>query len=212
MLALLLSAASYDSAAAEIRAVEARQGGALFERLLESARAALAEGRYDDAITMAQRAAQAVVRVDRGRAMTTAATPITEPMFEALSRLMAAEAQGRSASVVAAREIYTAAETELANGNFTRADNLAERVIMTLSNVTPPARDEAFHKAPRININTATPYELWNIPDWSQERLRNFLWFRRDIGPIRSLDEFRYIPGFSADYIPYAELYFMVAP
>lgn len=211
LIALLVSQPIADRASAEreIASAESQATTALSRRLLESAREALAQGRYVDAIDFARRAAESGVRSGRVAAGTAVARPITEPMFEAISRLIAAENQMRGdARVIAARELYTAAEAELAAGNFAQADVLAGRVSLILGSGDATPRIQERERPQRLDVNSATPFELWKIPGFTQERLRNFLWFRRHIGPLRSLNEFRYIPGFDAEYVLFSQIYF----
>lgn len=199
-----------------IRAAEeeiARSGARspLLDRLVESARAAYAAGRYEDAIGTARRARMVAGR--RGRDAPQA-TPVarmyTEVQYEALERLVALENRGSNEpTVLAARELVDAAEAAMASGNVTQAENLSRRAILMMGAMPPPraARDTSDR---RVDLNRATREELARVPGMTAEMIRNLLWFRRWIGPLRSYGELRYVPAFDPEYLAIAERWLVV--
>lgn len=201
-----------------IRAAEEEiaRGGArspLLDRLLESARAAYAAGRYDDAIGTARRARMVAGR--RGREAPQA-TPVarlyTEVQYDALERLVALENRGSNEpTVLAARELVDAAEAAMASGNVTQAENLSRRAILMMAAMPPPraARDTGDR---RVDLNRATREELARVPGMTAEMIRNLLWFRRWIGPLRSYGELRYVPAFDPEFLAIAGRWLAVHP
>ncbi len=183
----------------------------LLEKVLDQARSAFSEGRYDDAIGYARRARVSAGRRGREAAKTTApASPVTAIMYEAIERLLAAENHRMSdARVVTARELVTAAEASLAANNVTQADQLSRRAIMILSTL-PLADVRAETTVLLIDPNEATALELLKVPGMTTDMTRNLIWFRRHIGPLRTIEELRYVPGFSREYLPTARAYMRI--
>lgn len=195
---------------------ELERGGArspLLDRLLESARASYAAGRYEDAISTARRAR--LVSGRRGReapANTVVARATTEVQYEALERLAALESRGvTNPTVLAARELVDAAEAAMTAGNITQADNLSRRAILMMA-AMPPPRVERETADRRIDVNRATREELARVPGMTSEMVRNLLWFRKWIGPVRSYAELRFIPGFDPEYLLVADRWMAVFP
>lgn len=199
------------SAEEELARAEARSP--LLDRLLESARAAYMAGRYEDAISTARRARLVAGRRGRATPQTTPAARLyTEIQYEALERLVALENRGASnPGVLAARELVDASEAAMVGGNVTQADNLARRAILMMAALPPPRleRDSADR---RLDLNRATREELKNVPGMTSEMIRNLLWFRRWIGPLRSYMDLRYIPEYDPEFIVIAGRWLAVYP
>ncbi len=195
----------------ELARAEARSP--LLDRLLESARAAYEAGRYEDAIATARRARLVAGRRGREAPQTTPSARLyTEVQYEALERLVALENRGTSdPGVLAARELVDASEAAMAGGNITQAENLARRAILMMAALPPPRleRDTADR---RLDLNRATREELKAVPGMTSEMIRNLLWFRRWIGPLRSYMDLRYIPEFDPEFIIIAGRWLAVFP
>ncbi len=184
----------------------------LIERLLEGAKTAYAGGRYGDAIGLARRVRLSAARRGQDTARTTRpVAPAIEPLYEALERLLAAENRGVSDPLVtAARELVASAEAALEAGNITQADHLARRAILMLSALPPPVTTPEAPTDTTLDVNRASPVELARLPGMTSERVRNLAWFRQNIGPLRALEEIRFVPGFSWDdvilYLPWLKV------
>lgn len=198
------------SAREEVAKMTARSP--LIERLLVSAQEAYDAGRYDDAIGIARRVRLTAAR--RGReapAATAPAAPSIESLYEALERLFGAEnARINDPRVETARELIATAEASLEAGNITQADNLARRAIAMLATLPPQRSRDVVADTTRLDINTATPTELRRVPGMTPDMIYNLVWFRKHIGPLRKIEEIRFIPGFSAEYLLVAYQYFLV--
>lgn len=187
----------------------------MIDRLLGMARAAFAEGRYGDATGLARRA-----RLDAGRRgretprVTRPAGPTIETLFEALERLQAAENRRVSHPLLApARELTAAAEAAMLQGRLTQADALARRaILMLVAMPPPPVAPDSEARPVRLDINRAAAAELRRLPGMTESMIRNLIWFRTVIGPFRSVDEIRYVPEFTGDYVPIAERHLEVRP
>jgi DNA uptake protein ComE-like DNA-binding protein len=150
----------------------------------------------------------------RGReapSSTAPAAPSIESLYEALERLFGAEnARINDPRVSTARELIATAEASLEAGNITQADNLARRAIQILGTLPPQRTREIAADTTRLDINAATAAELRRVPGMTSEMISNLLWFRRHIGPLRKIEEIRFVPGFSAEYLLVAYQYFLV--
>jgi DNA uptake protein ComE-like DNA-binding protein len=184
----------------------------LIDRLLESAQEAYDAGRFEDAIGIARRVRLTAAR--RGRdapRATAAAAPSIESLYEALERLFGAEnARITDPRVGTARELIATAEASLEAGNITQADHLARRAIMMLSSLPPQRPREAAADTSRLDVNSATASELRRVPGMTSEMIHNLIWFRDRIGPLRKIEEIRFVPGFSAEYLLVAYQYLLV--
>lgn len=198
------------SATAELERIADRSP--LLDRLLVSARAAYAEGRYDDAISIARRVR--LVGARRGQETTRATPPahaFTAVQYEALERLVAEENRGGTdPAVLAARELVDAAEAAMAAGNVSQADNLARRAILMLAALPPSRIVRADTSSLRIDVNRATREEWRAVPGVTEEMIRNLVWFRKWIGPLRSLGDLRYVPGFDAEFLIIGERFLKI--
>lgn len=185
----------------------------LLQRVLLQAKAAFAEGRYDDAVGYARRARASAGRRGREAAKTTEpATPVTAVMYDAMERLNAAEnVRANDPKVVTARELVTAAEAAFASGNVTQSDQLCRRAIELLATLGPVSSRTDTPIVP-VDPNEATQAELLKVPGMTADRVANLIWFRRYIGPLRRIEEIRFVPGFSSAFIPTARVFMRVTP
>jgi DNA uptake protein ComE-like DNA-binding protein len=187
----------------------------LIERLIRSARVAFDEGRYEDATGLARRARLSAGQ--RGREaprVTRPVGPTIETLFEALERLQAAENRRVSSPLlVTARELVAAAEAAMLQGQLTQAEVLSRRAILMLAALPASRSDETAETGQvRHDINRAEAAELRRIPGMTEPMIRNLIWFRTMIGPLRTVEEIRYVPEFTLDYVPIAEYYLEVRP
>jgi len=184
----------------------------LNERLLDTAKRAYSEGRFEDAIAIARRIQLSVVR--RGntdRVTTKPAVPAIDSLYEAMERFYAAEKRyGEYYLISTVRELIANAEALLEAGRITQADQLSKRAILMLYALPPIDTGKIESDTKQLDINKATLSQLLSVPGITEEMAKNLIWFRRYIGELKEIEELRYVPGFDTSFLPIARRYFVV--
>ncbi|RMH59345.1 MAG: helix-hairpin-helix domain-containing protein [Candidatus Hydrogenedentota bacterium] len=180
----------------------------LVERLLATARRAWEEGRFHDAASLLEEVEKTVGRVPRRPLKTTPpAAPTISEFIDAMARYAALRSRfPNDARLATAEELLKASENSLSRGNVTQARHLARRASEILTGLgkkieKEEERDSGNRRRIRIDINTASAGELKRIPGMSDERVENLLWFRKWIGPFLTVEELRFVPGFSSEFV-----------
>lgn len=183
-----------------------RDAAPLASRLLAAAKRAYSENRFNDAVGIAAQARESMARARKLFVQKTPATaPTTDAILDAMARLAAAEAAGSNdPRVPTARELINTAEAALMTGRITQADQFARRAVEMLS-ALPAALADTETLVTRVNVNTASRSELSEVVGMTEPMIENLLWFRERIGPIHTLRELKFVPGFSDDFLAIAE-------
>ncbi|OIO27860.1 MAG: hypothetical protein COS94_02365 [Candidatus Hydrogenedentes bacterium CG07_land_8_20_14_0_80_42_17] len=199
-------------AAAEVEISKSERRSPLLDRLLQAAKTAYGEGRYEDAIGIARRIRVSTTRRgDFDRATTTRpAVPAIDSLYEALERLFAAENQHIDNPLInTAKELIANSEAALEAGLITQADQLARRAILMLSALPPPeVRKENTSETLPLNLNSVSLNKLLTVPEMTPEFAKNIIWFRTNIGLFTSINELRFVPGFEYKFMQIAKNYF----
>ena len=171
---------------------------ALPRLLLERAKRAFGEARYEEAWQIAREASAAAdaqiaagPRVER----TAPEGAVPDRLFDLEVRLASARSIRGDTDwrVAAVEDLLLVARTAAARGDIDEAIRFSDRGLLLLA--TPIETSTVV--ARRVDLRTATRVELERLPGMTPERIRSLLWFRSEIG-LRMPEDLILIPGFDA--------------
>lgn len=168
---------------------------ALPRLLLERAKRAFGEGRFEEAWQIAREAsaaADASVAAGPRLERTAPEGAVPDRLFDLEVRLAEARSIRGDTDwrVAAVEDLLLVARTAAARGDIDEAIRFSDRGLLLLE-----APIETTVVIPRLDLATALRVELERLPGMTPERIRALLWFREEVG-FRMTEDLILIPGF----------------